>query len=258
MLAKRIIPCLDVRDGQVVKGVQFRNHEIIGDIVPLAQRYAQEGADELVFYDITASSDGRVVDKSWVAKVAEVIDIPFCVAGGIKTVEEAGQILAFGADKISINSPALADPGLINRLADRYGVQCVVVGIDTWFDENTNSYQVYQFTGDEKRTAVTHWQTLDWIKEVQLRGAGEIVLNMMNQDGVRNGYDITQLKLVRDVCSVPLIASGGAGAPEHFLDAFQLAKVDGALAASVFHKQIINISELKQYLATQGIEVRTC
>ncbi|MBE8597676.1 imidazole glycerol phosphate synthase subunit HisF [Xenorhabdus sp. BG5] len=258
MLAKRIIPCLDVRDGQVVKGVQFRNHEIIGDIVPLAQRYAQEGADELVFYDITASSDGRVVDKSWVAKIAEVIDIPFCVAGGIKSVEEAGQILAFGADKISINSPALADPSLINRLADRYGVQCVVVGIDTWFDEKTNSYQVYQFTGDEKRTTATRWQTLDWIKEVQQRGAGEIVLNMMNQDGVRNGYELTQLKLVRDVCSVPLIASGGAGAPEHFRDAFQLANVDGALAASVFHKQIININELKQYLATQGIEVRTC
>ncbi|MDX7989295.1 imidazole glycerol phosphate synthase subunit HisF [Xenorhabdus sp. 12] len=258
MLAKRIIPCLDVRDGQVVKGVQFRNHEIIGDIVPLAQRYAQEGADELVFYDITASSDGRAVDKSWVAKVAEVIDIPFCVAGGIKTVEEAGQILSFGADKISINSPALADPDLINRLAERYGVQCVVVGIDTWFDEKTNSYQVYQFTGDEKRTTATHWHTLDWVREVQQRGAGEIVLNMMNQDGVRNGYDLTQLKLVRDICSVPLVASGGAGAPEHFLDAFKLANVDGALAASVFHKQIINISELKQYLATEGIEVRTC
>ncbi|MBD2796975.1 imidazole glycerol phosphate synthase subunit HisF [Xenorhabdus sp. 18] len=258
MLAKRIIPCLDVRDGQVVKGVQFRHHEIIGDIVPLAQRYAQEGADELVFYDITASSDGRVVDKSWVAKVAEVINIPFCVAGGIKTVEEAGQILAFGADKISINSPALADPDLINRLADHYGVQCVVVGVDTWFDKSTNSYQVYQFTGDEKRTTATRWQTLEWIEEVQQRGAGEIVLNMMNQDGVRNGYDLTQLKLVRDVCSVPLIASGGAGAPEHFLDAFQVANVDGALAASVFHKQIINISELKQYLATQGVEVRKC
>ncbi|CDH19636.1 imidazole glycerol phosphate synthase subunit HisF [Xenorhabdus bovienii] len=258
MLAKRIIPCLDVRDGQVVKGVQFRNHEIIGDIVPLAQRYAQEGADELVFYDITASSDGRVVDKSWVAKVAEVIDIPFCVAGGIKTTEEAGQILSFGADKISINSPALADPSLISRLADRYGVQCVVIGIDTWFDENSNSYSVYQFTGDEKRTTATQWQTRDWVKEVQQRGAGEIVLNMMNQDGVRNGYDLTQLKLVRDICSVPLVASGGAGTPEHFLDAFKLANVDGALAASVFHKQIINIGELKQYLATQGVEVRTC
>ena len=189
MLAKRIIPCLDVKDGQVVKGVQFRNHEIIGDIVPLAQRYAQEGADELVFYDITASSDGRVVDKSWVSRVAEVIDIPFCVAGGIKSVEDAGQILTFGADKISINSPALADPTLITRLADRYGVQCIVVGIDTWYDAESDSYQVYQFTGDEKRTKATTWQTEDWIKEVQLRGAGEIVLNMMNQDGVRNGYD---------------------------------------------------------------------
>ncbi|KFC87714.1 imidazole glycerol phosphate synthase subunit HisF [Hafnia alvei] len=258
MLAKRIIPCLDVRDGQVVKGVQFRNHEIIGDIVPLAQRYAQEGADELVFYDITASSDGRVVDKSWVSRVAEVIDIPFCVAGGIKSVEDASQILTFGADKISINSPALADPDLISRLADRFGVQCIVVGIDTWFDVESDSYQVYQFTGDEQRTKATTWQTVDWVKEVQKRGAGEIVLNMMNQDGVRNGYDLRQLKLIRDVCHVPLIASGGAGTPEHFLEAFRDADVDGALAASVFHKQIINIGDLKRYLSQQGVEIRLC
>lgn len=258
MLAKRIIPCLDVRDGQVVKGVQFRNHEIIGDIVPLAQRYAQEGADELVFYDITASSDGRVVDKSWVSRVAEVIDIPFCVAGGIKSVEDASQILTFGADKISINSPALADPDLISRLADRFGVQCIVVGIDTWFNAETDSYQVYQFTGDEKRTKATTWQTVDWVQEVQKRGAGEIVLNMMNQDGVRNGYDLRQLKLIREVCHVPLIASGGAGTPEHFLAAFRDADVDGALAASVFHKQIINIGDLKRYLSQQGVEIRLC
>lgn len=258
MLAKRIIPCLDVRNGQVVKGVQFRNHEIIGDIVPLAKRYAQEGADELVFYDITASSDGRVVDKSWVAKVAQVIDIPFCVAGGIKTVEDAGQILTFGADKISINSPALANPQLITQLADRYGVQCIVVGIDTWYDQESNSYNVYQFTGDEKRTVATKWNTLDWVKEVQKRGAGEIVLNMMNQDGVRNGYDLAQLKAVREVCHVPLIASGGAGTMEHFLQAFNEADVDGALAASVFHKQIINIGELKQYLVEHGVNIRLC
>ena len=258
MLAKRIIPCLDVRNGQVVKGVQFRNHEIIGDIVPLAKRYAQEGADELVFYDITASSDGRVVDKSWVAKVAEVIDIPFCVAGGIKTVEDAGQILTFGADKISINSPALANPNLITQLADRYGVQCVVVGIDTWYDQESNNYHVYQFTGDEKRTVATKWNTLDWVKEVQKRGAGEIVLNMMNQDGVRNGYDLAQLKAVREVCHVPLIASGGAGTMEHFLQAFNEPDVDGALAASVFHKQIINIGELKQYLVEHGVNIRLC
>ena len=258
MLAKRIIPCLDVRNGQVVKGVQFRNHEIIGDIVPLAKRYAQEGADELVFYDITASSDGRVVDKSWVAKVAEVIDIPFCVAGGIKTVEDAGQILTFGADKISINSPALANPDLITQLADRYGVQCVVIGIDTWYDQESNNYHVYQFTGDEKRTVATKWNTLDWVKEVQKRGAGEIVLNMMNQDGVRNGYDLAQLKAVREVCHVPLIASGGAGTMEHFLQAFNEPDVDGALAASVFHKQIINIGELKQYLVQHGVNIRLC
>ena len=258
MLAKRIIPCLDVKDGQVVKGVQIRNHEIIGDIVPLAQRYAQEGADELVFYDITASSDGRVVDKSWVARVAEVIDIPFCVAGGIKSVEDASQILTFGADKISINSPALADPTLITRLADRYGVQCIVVGIDTWYDTESDSYQVYQFTGDEKRTKATTWQTEDWVKEIQLRGAGEIVLNMMNQDGVRNGYDLRQLQQMRAICHVPLIASGGAGTPDHFLEAFRDADVDGALAASVFHKQIINIGELKKYLSEQGVEIRVC
>ncbi len=258
MLAKRIIPCLDVRDGQVVKGVQFRNHEIIGDIVPLAKRYAEEGADELVFYDITASSDGRVVDKSWVANVAKVIDIPFCVAGGIKTVEDAGQILSYGADKISINSPALADPTLITKLAERFGVQCVVVGIDTWHDKDTGNYHVYQFTGDEKRTVATKWNTLDWVKEVQKRGAGEIVLNMMNQDGVRNGYDLAQLNLMRKACHVPLIASGGAGTMAHFKDAFIDAKIDGALAASVFHKQIINISELKQYLHQHGVEIRLC
>ncbi|WP_318428034.1 imidazole glycerol phosphate synthase subunit HisF [Photobacterium leiognathi] len=256
MLAKRIIPCLDVRDGQVVKGVQFRNHEIIGDIVPLAKRYAEEGADELVFYDITASSDGRVVDNSWVSRVAEVIDIPFCVAGGIKSADDASRILQFGADKVSINSPALADPTLITTLADKFGVQCIVVGIDSYFDAETGQYQVYQFTGDESRTKATQWQTRDWVEEVQRRGAGEIVLNMMNQDGVRNGYDLEQLNMVRNVCNVPLIASGGAGEMQHFSDAFKLANVDGALAASVFHKQIINIGELKQFLKTQNVEIR--
>lgn len=257
MLAKRIIPCLDVRDGQVVKGVQFRNHEIIGDIVPLAQRYAQEGADELVFYDITASSDGRTVDKSWVERIAQVIDIPFCVAGGIKTIEDAEKLFTFGADKISINSPALADPTLISRLADRFGVQAIVVGIDSWFEQETGKYWVNQYTGDETRTRQTHWQLLDWVKEVQQCGAGEIVLNMMNQDGVRNGYDLAQLKLVRGVCRVPLIASGGAGKMVHFRDAFIEAKVDGALAASVFHKQIIEIGELKSYLVQSAIEIRS-
>jgi cyclase len=256
MLAKRLIPCLDVRDGVVVKGVQFRNHEVIGDIVPLAKRYAEEGADELVFYDITASSDGRVVDKSWVRRIADVIDIPFCVAGGIKSVEDAGRILELGADKISVNSPALARPELIAELNRAYGQQCVVVGIDSFFDKSTGQYQVYQFTGDESRTAKTNWQTLDWVKEVQRLGAGEIVLNCMNQDGVRQGYDLTQLKLVRAACNLPLIASGGAGEIQHFIDVFLQADVDGALAASVFHKGIIQISDLKQQLSKSGVEIR--
>lgn len=256
MLAKRLIPCLDVRDGMVVKGVQFRNHEIIGDIVPLAQRYAEEGADELVFYDITASADGRVVDKSWVRRIADVIDIPFCVAGGIKSVEDAANILALGADKISVNSPALQRPELISELTRAFGQQCVVVGIDSFFDKETQQYQVFQFTGDESRTQKTRWLTLDWVEEVQRRGAGEIVLNCMNQDGVRQGYDLEQLMAVRNSCHVPLIASGGAGAPEHFLDVFRQADVDGALAASVFHKGIINIGELKQYLLAAAVEIR--
>ncbi|MFT6269172.1 MAG: cyclase [Alphaproteobacteria bacterium] len=256
MLARRIIPCLDVRDGVVVKGVKFRNHEVIGDIVPLAQKYAEIGADELVFYDITASSDQRVVDKSWVSKIAQVIDIPFCVAGGIKTVEDAGRILAMGADKISVNSPALSSPELITDLYNTYGQQCVVVGIDSFYNTDTQAYEVYQFTGDESRTQKTKWQTLDWIQEVQSRGAGEIVLNCMNQDGVRNGYDIEQLAKVREKCFVPLIASGGAGTMQHFADVFKQAKVDGALAASVFHKNIIAMAELKAYLVDQGIEIR--
>jgi len=258
MLARRIIPCLDVRDGKVVKGVQFRNHEIIGDIVPLAQKYAEAGADELVFYDITASSDGRVVDKSWVSRIAEVIDIPFCVAGGIKSESDAKEILMMGADKISINSPALRDPTLISRLADYFGQQCIVVGIDSFYDKDTGKYQVYQFTGDEKRTQQTGWTTFEWIEKVVSLGAGEIVLNCMNQDGVRQGYDIAQLKQAREVCNVPLIASGGAGTIEHFSQVYQKADVDGALAASVFHKGIIPINELKAYLKSQNIEVRPC
>ncbi len=258
MLAKRIIPCLDVRDGKVVKGIQFRNHEIIGDIVPLAQKYAEAGADELVFYDITASSDDRVVDKSWVSRIAEVIDIPFCVAGGIKTEQDAKEILMMGADKISINSPALRDPSLISRLADVFGQQCIVVGIDSFFDKETGVYQVYQFTGDESRTQQTKWTTFDWIQEVVRRGAGEIVLNCMNQDGVRQGYDIEQLQKARSVCNVPLIASGGAGEISHFVEVFQQADVDGALAASVFHKGIIAMSDLKQTLKDNQVEIRLC
>ncbi|MDH3619782.1 MAG: imidazole glycerol phosphate synthase subunit HisF [Gammaproteobacteria bacterium] len=255
MPAKRIIPCLDVRDGVVVKGVQFRNHRIVGDILDLAARYRDEGADELVFYDITASPDGRTVDRSWVNNVARLLDIPFCVAGGIKSLADAEEVLNKGADKISVNSPALADPNLISQLAKRFGSQCVVIGIDSRAE--ADDWFVYQYTGDPDKTQAAQRRTLDWAREVQDRGAGEIVLNCMNQDGVRKGYDCRQLAAVRAVCDLPLIASGGAGAREHFRDVFDLAKVDGALAASVFHSAEIPIPELKQYLVENRIEMRT-
>jgi len=254
MLARRIIPCLDVRDDRVVKGVQFRNHEDVGGIIDLAMRYRDKGADELVFYDITASVDDRTVSPDWVGNVSRAIDIPFCVAGGIKTVEAAGARLAAGADKISINSPALARPDLINELHDAFGKQCVVVGIDT-FEEN-GTYRVKSHTGDPDKTRETGRNTLDWVAEACMRGAGEIVLNCMNQDGVRKGYDIAQLKAVRAVCDVPLIASGGAGATQHFEDVFKQANVDGALAASVFHKSVIAIPDLKADLRAADIEMR--
>ena len=254
MLARRIIPCLDVRDGRVVKGVQFRNHEDVGDIVELAARYRDQGADELVFYDITASVDDREVSPDWVRRVSRELDIPFCVAGGIKTVAAAGARLAAGADKISVNSPALLDPDLITRLNATFGQQCVVVGIDTY--EENGTYRVKSHTGDPDKTRETGRDTLAWVQEAVGRGAGEIVLNCMNRDGVRQGYDIAQLRAVRDVCSVPLIASGGAGAVAHFEAVFKEADVDGALAASVFHKQVIAIPGLKRDLAAAGVEMR--
>ena len=243
-----------MRDGQVVKGIQFRNHKIVGDIIELARRYCVEGADELVFYDITASPDGRSVDRAWVDRVATVIDIPFCVAGGIRSVGDAEQVLNKGADKISINSPALADPELITDLARRFGSQCVVLGVDSL--DHHGDYRVYQNTGDPDKTSAAHRSTVDWVREAQERGAGEIVLNCMNQDGVRKGYDCTQLDMIRDNCHVPLIASGGAGKMSHFLDVFQSANVDGALAASVFHSAEIDIGDLKRFLAENDVHVR--
>jgi len=255
MLSKRIIACLDVRDGQVVKGIQFRNHKIVGDILTLAQRYAAEGADELVFYDITASSDDRVVDNSWIRRVAQIIDIPFCVAGGIRTVEQARAILNDGADKISINSPALERPTLISEMADAFGVQCVVVGIDSRRDEDRN-YKVYQYTGDSTKTVLSRHDTLSWVQMAQDFGAGEIVLNCMNQDGMRKGYDIEQLKAVRAITTLPLIASGGAGTPQHFADVFKHSRVDGGLAASIFHEGLTSIPDLKHFLKMKDIVVR--
>lgn len=234
--------------------MQFRNHRVVGDILELAARYCEEDADELVFYDITASPDARTVDRSWVSDVASVIDIPFCVAGGIKSVADAEDVLNKGADKISINSPALARPELITELAARFGSQCVVIGIDS--RDEDGEWFVYQYTGDPDKTTAAQRRTLDWVREVQQRGAGEIVLNCMNQDGVRRGYDCEQLKAVRAECDVPLIASGGAGALEHFLRVFEDAGVDGALAASVFHSAEIPIPDLKHYLAENQVDIR--
>ena len=243
-----------MRDGVVVKGVQFRDHRVVGDIIELSQRYCAEGADELVFYDITASPDCRSVDRRWVSRVAAVIDIPFCVAGGIRSIQSAEDVLNKGADKISINSPALDNPELITQLAARFGSQCVVLGVDS--RQQGDEYHVYKNTGDPDKIAEADRFTIDWIVEAQERGVGEVVLNCMNRDGVRQGYDCTQLRIVRDSITVPLVASGGAGERQHFAEVFRAANVDGALAASVFHSANIHIADLKQYLATQSIDIR--
>lgn len=254
MLTKRIIPCLDVCDNQVVKGVKFRNHRIVGDILELAASYSDSGADELVFYDITASSDQRSVCPTWVTQVAATINIPFTVAGGIRSGIQAKSILNAGADKISINSPALENPELIEVLSKEFGSQCIVIGIDSqWIDDD---YYVYQYTGDEQKTLNSKRKTSEWIKEVQDRGAGEIVLNCMQSDGVRKGYDIQQLHQMRSLCQIPLIASGGAGSVEDFTEVFIKTQVSGALAASIFHDKIVTITEIKSALKRQNIEVR--
>src|SRR6056297_2524780 len=254
MVAVRIIPCLDVRSGRVVKGVKFRDHVDMGDIIERAQAYRDQGADELVFYDITASPERRSVDVEWVARVAAEIDIPFAVAGGIRDVDRARAVLHAGADKISINSPALKRPALVRELADTFGSQCVVIGIDS-IREN-GRYRLRANTGDPDNMIDPDLDTRAWVEQVQRLGAGEIVLNCMDADGVRTGYDIEQLAEMRAICDVPLIASGGAGAREHFLEAFQRADVDGALAATVFHSGQIPIPALKEWLSAQGIETR--
>lgn len=255
MLSRRIIPCLDVREGRVVKGVKFRDHVDMGDIVELAMRYRDQGADELVFYDITASPQGRSVDRGWVERVARVIDIPFCVAGGIRSVEDARAVLLAGADKVSINTPALERPSLISELAEAFGVQCVVVGIDSVRDAD-GEWRVRSHTGDPDAMRAPGKRTLDWVVEAQALGAGELVLNCMGSDGVRDGYDIEQLRAVRARCNVPLVASGGAGEAMHFTEVFRKADVDAALAASIFHSGAVAIPALKQALRAQGIEVR--
>jgi len=253
MLTKRIIPCLDVRDGMVVKGIQFKNHRVIGNPIDLATQYSIDNADELVFYDITASADNTTVKSKWINDIAAAINIPFCVAGGINNIQIAENILSSGADKISINTPAIENANLITELAKRFGSQCVVVGIDSFF--NGSNYQVYAKTGKEESAYQTNLTTHAWVKEAQERGAGEIVLNCMNQDGVKKGYDIDQLSSIREICNVPLIASGGAGCMDDFLQVFNKSNVDGALAASVFHNKEFTVMELKKYLI-RSVSVR--
>ncbi len=255
-VARRIVPCLDVREGRVVKGVRFRDHRVMGDIIDLAARYREEGADELVFYDITASPEGRSVDVHWVRRVSETIDIPFCVAGGIRSVEAAGRVLEQGADKISINTPALERPDLIDELVRAFGSQCVVVGVDS--TGAAGEWTVRSHTGTPDAMRDPGRRTLAWLAEAVDRGAGEIVLNCMSSDGTRDGYDIAQLSAARDLLPIPLVASGGAGEVAHFVDVFEQADVDAALAATVFHSGQISIPDLKSRLRTEGIAVRPC
>ena len=254
MPAARIIPCLDVADGRVVKGVQFRDHRDVGEIVDHALRYRDEGADELVFYDITASADGRSLDTDWVRRVSAVIDIPFSVAGGIRDVDTAARCLSAGADKVSINSPALERPELIADLADAFGRQCVVLGIDS-LRSAAGDWRIKQYTGRPDATQDAGRETIAWAVEATALGAGEIVLNCMDRDGVRGGYDLEQLRALIAAVDVPVIISGGAGTLADFAEAFA-AGASGALAASVFHDRRIAIPDLKKYLASQSIEVR--
>jgi cyclase len=243
-----------VRDDVVVKGVRFRDVSVAGDILDLAARYREEGADELVFYDITASPEGRAVNRRWVRRVARELDIPFCVAGGIRSVAQAEVVLSEGAEKVSVNSPALQNPTLIDLLARRFGSQCVVVGIDS--QRTAAGYRVWQMTGDPTRAGDSGRELFKWLHEVQERGAGEIVLNCMAHDGARGGFDLEQLTEARAHCRLPLVASGGAGTIGHFVDVFARARVDAALAASVFHSGTIRIPELKRELRYAGVAVR--
>ena len=254
MPSKRIIACLDVKGGRVVKGVQFEGHVDAGDPLDLALRYRDEGADEIVIYDIAASAERRTIDYDWLARVARRLDVPLCVAGGIRTSEQAIGCLEHGADKVSINSPALERPEFINELADVAGSQCVVVGVDSRATEGV--WSTFQYTGDVATIRRTPRKTMEWIVEAQARGAGEIVLNCMDRDGTRDGFDIEQLAVARRLLTIPLVASGGAGAAQHFADVFAGADVSGALAASIFHFRRVGVGEVKSAVAVAGYEVR--
>ncbi|WP_027626270.1 imidazole glycerol phosphate synthase subunit HisF [Clostridium lundense] len=251
MLAKRIIPCLDVRNGRVVKGQKFENIVDVDSPEMLGKYYSNVGADELVFYDITASNEERKISLEFVEKVAQNINIPFCVGGGISSIKDITNILRKGADKISINSAAIKNPELIRQASLTFGTQCIVLSIDAK-KNNEGSWSVYVKGGREK----TDLDAVKWaIKGVEL-GAGEIVINSIDEDGMKNGYDIELLKKITNSVNVPVIASGGAGKMEDFYKAIDYAKVDGVLAASVFHFGQINITDLKMYLKDKNIQVR--
>lgn len=250
MLKKRIIPCLDIKAGRVVKGVKFENLKDSGDPVELAHQYMQEGADELVFLDITATQDNRKTLLEWVKKVAKAIQIPFTVGGGIRTLQDVEDIINCGADKISINSSAVQHPNLITEMAKQFGSQSVVVAIDTKCVHGKNKVFI---AGGKKETNLL---TEHWCKTAQEFGAGEILLTSIDHDGTQNGFAIDLLKQVTQMVSIPVIASGGAGAKEHFAEVFTQTKVSAALAASVFHNKTILIPQLKQFLLEHSIPVR--
>lgn len=251
MLAKRIIPCLDVKNGRVVKGVNFVDLKDAGDPVEIARVYNEEGADELVFLDITASSDARGIVLDMVRRVAECVFIPFTVGGGIRTEEDFREILMAGADKISVNSAAIKDPQLISRAARRFGSQCVVVAIDAKRNEE-GSFSVYLNGGRVK----TEWDAIQWAKRAQELGAGELLVTSMDADGTKNGYDIELTRRITDAVSIPVIASGGAGKLEHFANVVEKANADAVLAASLFHYKELSIREVKEYLQGRKIPVR--
>ena len=249
MITKRIIACLDIANGKVVKGVKFSNHEIIGDAVELAEKYCKDGINELVLYDILASANNTEIDTKMIENVARTINIPFCVAGKIDSCKKVEKCLKIGADKVSINSPALKNPDLIDEIVKNFGSSTLVVGVDT------KDGEIYKNTGNVDKTERCKWSVFDWVKEVENRGAGEIVVNSMSFDGTKNGFDIELLEKITKLVKVPVIASGGAGKIEDFVEVFTKTAVSGALGASVFHKNLIDIKELKKKLKESGILV---